>query len=233
MNSWETKNGYKVLQILSGRSNVFLLTNGEKNILIDTSPKFMWNLLDKRLKTLRISILDLLLITHAHFDHAANSRRLKEKYKASVIVHQSEASYLASGQNTVTSGTNLLYKYISSHFAGSSFLNYEPCPYDLTVDTTFDLSSYGFNACILHTPGHTKGSMSLVVDDEIAIVGDCMFGVFKSSIFPPVAEDPDEMIRSWGKLLETNCSIFLPSHGSANDRSLVQREFDRRTGKLK
>jgi glyoxylase-like metal-dependent hydrolase (beta-lactamase superfamily II) len=73
----------------------------------------------------------------------------------------------------------------------------------------------------------------LVVDDEIAIVGDCMFGVFKSSIFPPVAEDPDEMIRSWGKLLETNCSIFLPSHGSANDRSLVQWEFDRRSGKLK
>jgi hypothetical protein len=66
------------------------------------------------------------------------------------------------------------------------------------------------------------------VDNEIAIVGDCMFGVFKSSVFPPVAEDPKEMIKSWGKLLETGCQVFIPSHGSADKRLLVQKEYDKR-----
>ena len=38
-------------------------------------------------------------------------------------------------------------------------------------------------------------------------------------------EDSEQMIKSWGKQLETICSIFLPSHGTANTRSLV--EYDR------
>ncbi len=230
MRSWITKSGYRIIKILSGRSNVFLLTNGEKNVLIDTSPGFMWSLLDKRLKKLNVSIVDYLILTHAHFDHAANSNKIKKYYKSSVIIHQSEAANLAAGRNTITSGTNLIYKLISKYLAKPwmTVLNYEPCECDFTVNTTFDLTNIGFNAYILHTPGHTKGSMSVIVDDEIALVGDCMFGVFRSSVYPPVAENPQEMIKSWGILLDTDCSIFVPSHGSANSRALVQKDYNKR-----
>jgi glyoxylase-like metal-dependent hydrolase (beta-lactamase superfamily II) len=96
------------------------------------------------------------------------------------------------------------------------------------VDSHFDLIGFGFNAYLIHTPGHTIGSMSLIIDNEIAIVGDTMFGVFKLSVFPPYAEDTEKMIKSWGKLLETNCSIFIPSHGTENCRSLVQQDYNRR-----
>jgi hydroxyacylglutathione hydrolase len=97
------------------------------------------------------------------------------------------------------------------------------------VDDRFDLNEFGFNAYLMHNPGHTGGSMSLIVDDEIAIVGDAMFGVFKWSVFPPFAEDSAQMIKSWGKLLATNCSLFLPSHGSANIRMLVEKDLKKRT----
>ena len=70
MRIWETTSGNKIIQILSGRSNVFLLTNGEKNILIDTSPKLMWNTLVKRLKQLNVNRIDYLILTHTHYDHA-------------------------------------------------------------------------------------------------------------------------------------------------------------------
>ena len=110
----------------------------------------------------------------------------------------------------------------------SSRFNYEPCKHDISVDSCFDLKDFGFNAYLLHTPGHTTGSMSLIIDDEIAIVGDCMFGVFKWSILPPFADDSEQLIKSWGKLLSTNCSTFLPSHGTANKRLLVEAEFKKR-----
>jgi hydroxyacylglutathione hydrolase len=230
MRTWKTKSGYRIIEILSGRSNVFLLKNGEKNVLIDTSPGYMWYLLDKRLKKLNVRIVDYLIITHAHFDHAANSNKIKKYYKSLVIIHQSEAANLAAGRNTNTSGTNLIYKFISKYLTISrmTFLNYEPCEYDFTVNTTFDLTNMGFNAYILHTPGHTKGSMSVIIDDEIALVGDCMFGVFSSSVYPPVAENPQELIKSWCILLDTDCSIFIPSHGSANSRELVQKDYNKR-----
>jgi hydroxyacylglutathione hydrolase len=66
------------------------------------------------------------------------------------------------------------------------------------------------------------------VDDEIALVGDSMFGIFPGSIFPPLADDTDTMINSWGKLIRTNCRLFIPSHGTANNIDLVKREYNRR-----
>lgn len=79
MRTWITKSGYRIIEILSGRSNVFLLTNGEKNILIDTSPGFMWYRLKRRFKKLNVRIVDYLILTHAHFENAANSRALVQK----------------------------------------------------------------------------------------------------------------------------------------------------------
>ncbi len=49
MKTWTTRSGYRIIQILSGRSNVFLLTNGKINFLIDTSSGRLWSKLQKRL----------------------------------------------------------------------------------------------------------------------------------------------------------------------------------------
>jgi hypothetical protein len=68
----------------------------------------------------------------------------------------------------------------------------------------------------------------VIVNGELALVGDAMFGVFRNSIFPPFADDVPQMVKSWGKLLDTGCSLFLPSHGSANSRALVEREYTKR-----
>jgi len=229
MRTWNTPGGYTVTRILSGRSNVFLLANGEKNILIDTSPKYKWKELEKRLKQLEVDIIDYLILTHTHYDHAENSKKIKEKYNAQVIVHKNEALCLTSGENILPNGTNAITKLIIRLFA-KQFLTkfrYEPCQYDYLVDSVLDLSNFGFNAFIMHTPGHTPGSMSIIIDDNVAIVGDTMFGVFQWSVFPPYANNIIQMIESWGKLLKTNCLVFIPAHGSANSRSLVQKEYNK------
>jgi glyoxylase-like metal-dependent hydrolase (beta-lactamase superfamily II) len=229
MKTWETKNGSQIYQILSGRSNVFLLTVDGKYALIDTGPEFMWKILEKRLKLLNINNIEYLILTHTHFDHAANAQKIKEKYKAQVLVHKSEVSFLTSGENITPEGTNIIARTIVGLFAKRflSFSRYKPCKYDILIDNIFDLNSIGFNAYILHTPGHTTGSISIIVDNEIALVGDTMFGIFKWSVFPPFANDIIEMIRSWGILLDSDCQVFIPSHGTANTRLLVQKEYNK------
>ena len=230
MRTWETKNGCRILRILSGRSNVFLCTNGKKNILIDTSPENKWNKLEKKLSDLNIDNIDFLILTHTHFDHAANANRIKKKYHARVFVHETEAWYLSSGKNIIPDGTNFITRTLINLFANSVFpgLGYEPCQPDILVNYSLDLKEFGFEAYIIHTPGHTIGSMSIVVDNEVALVGDAMFGIFKWSVFPPFANDVKQMVKSWGILLDTNCSVFIPSHGSANSRSLVQSDYKKR-----
>jgi glyoxylase-like metal-dependent hydrolase (beta-lactamase superfamily II) len=230
MKRWKTKSGYEIIRIVSGRSNVFLLTNGDKNILVDTSVSRLWNRLQQTLDNLGIQNIDCLILTHAHFDHAANADRIKKRYNASVIIQENEAPCLSNGDTILPSGTNIFTRAIMA-IAGKRLFpvfKYEPCKYDVMVDSFLDLKSLGFNAYLMHTPGHTIGSMSLIVDNEVALVGDCMFGVFKWSVFPPFGEDSELMIQSWGKLLETNCSLFIPSHGTENSRLSVEKDYRKR-----
>jgi glyoxylase-like metal-dependent hydrolase (beta-lactamase superfamily II) len=225
-----TSQGSKVIRVISGRSNVFLIKDGNNNILIDTGPGFMWKTLVRRLKLSGVNAIDYLILTHTHYDHAENAWRIREKYKAKVIVHRSEAEYLASGDNILPQGTNWFSKFLVRLFIKkfNSVARYTPCSYDLKVDSFYDLKGQGFNAYILHTPGHTQGSLSVIINNEIAIVGDTMFGIFRGSVFPPFANDVRELVKSWGNLLKTGCNLFLPSHGSANSRELVQKDYDKR-----
>lgn len=228
MKKWVTKSGCKIVRILSGRSNVFLLTNGEKNILVDTSISLSWSKLQRRFERLNIKTIDYLILTHSHFDHTANANRIKEKYKSTVVIHMNDAPQLSKGETVIPRGavifTTLLVNTVSRLIPNSLF-RYDPCVPDIIVNSDIYLNNPGFNLFLMHTPGHTFGSMSLIIDDEIAIVGDTMFGVFSWSVYPPFADDCEMMIKSWKKLLETNCYIFLPSHGSANKRSLVEKKF--------
>lgn len=230
MKTWKTLSGHTVNQLLSGRSNVFLLSGKEKNILIDTGTKFRWKKLQKRLQKMNIKSIDYLILTHTHYDHAENSSRIKEKYHAKVIVHKNEISYLANGNNIVPQGTNLISKTLIFLFAKIllPLAKYDACQNDLTFDSIFSLNNLGFNAYLIHTPGHTPGSISLIIDDELALVGDTMFGVFPWSVYPPFANDPLGLLESWGKLLRTRCNVFIPSHGLANQRSLVEKDYYRR-----
>ena len=230
MKIWNTKSGYQIIQILSGRSNVFLLTNGRKNILIDTGPARKWEKLNSNLKSLNINKLDFLILTHTHFDHVANSFNLKTYYDPKVVVQRKEELYIRNGANKFPRGTNPITRFLINVIGDkiSDKYNFTPCQPDILFDSTFNFNELGFNAYLLQTPGHSIGSVSLIVDNEIAIVGDAMFGVFKSSIFPPFADNPKVMIDSWGKLLETNCSIFIPAHGSENNREKVRRNYEER-----
>ena len=136
LKTWKTKSGYRIIQILSGRSNVFLLTDGKTNILIDTSVSRLWNKLQKRLEKIKISTIDYLILTHAHFDHAGNASRIKEKYKSSVIIQKNESGYLANGDNILPEGTTLFTRPIIKLFGRRLFkrFKYEPCQSDISVD---------------------------------------------------------------------------------------------------
>ena len=231
MRNWKTKSGYTVVQVLSGRSNVFLLSNDHSCVLIDTSPLRKRDKLNRNLARLRIKKLDLLLLTHTHFDHAANAKSIKETYGAPVAVHHSEKDFLQKGLNHFPRGTNPFTRLLINSLGDrlSARFDFPPCEPDILIDSVWELKDLGFHAYVLPTPGHTVGSVSLIIDDEIALVGDAMFGVFPHSILPPFADHPDRLVESWGLLLKTNCSLFLPAHGFGNSREKVQKNYERFT----
>ena len=227
MKKWVTCGGSTVYRIVSGSSNVFLVTNGTRMILIDTSVQSKYAKIKKALKLLKCRKIDLLILTHVHFDHVENAVLLKQEYQPKIVVHTKDASYLEAGKHPIPKGTNPLTKLLVDKLGKkiSSLVSYDAVNADIIVEDEIDLNSYGINAHIISTPGHTSGSMSVIVDHEIAIVGDAMFGVFKNSVYPPFANDIKSMIESWGKLYDTGCKTFLPSHGSERGAVLLKRQY--------
>lgn len=230
MKTWKTVSGYVIVRVVSGRSNVFLLTNGKSTILVDSGPGFMWNRLHRRLEQLAVHRIDYLVLTHAHFDHANNAQKIKDHYQAKVFIHEAEAECLAGGGPVMIRGSNVFTHMLIQAFSGTvqTTIACHPCPYDIKIEGLFNLDEFGFNAFILPTPGHSPGSVSIIVDNEIALVGDAMVGLLPWSVYPPFLQDESLLIESWCKLLDTGCSLFLPSHGSANSRKLVMRNYRRR-----
>lgn len=232
--AWKTKNGTIIIRVMSGRSNVFLITNGMQHILVDTSISLVWRRLARNLERMNIRHIDYLVLTHSHFDHAANAGKVREKFGAKVVIHEAEADPLANGTFLIPDGTIPITRLMTGALRKNNRLSFRttPCRSDLRAGAGFDLKDSGYNVSLLHTPGHSPGSMSVIVDDEIALVGDAMVGTFRWTVFPPFAVDVPQLIESWGKLLETRCTLFLPSHGSARSRTLVETDYLKRKQSL-
>lgn len=226
---WVTANGNNIYLVLGRRCNCFLISKDTRYILIDTSWQSEYKTLEKRIRAIiGTGRLEAIVLTHTHFDHAANAARLKEVFQARIIVHRDEAGFLEEGSSPLPQGTILftrtLLRLVNLH--DTSFKRFEPVEADVTFEDQFDLDQFGLNARIIHTPGHTLGSCSVIIDDEIALVGDAMVGMFRGLIFPPFADDSELLINSWTRLLKTGCSLFLPAHGRGNSRSTVQKNHD-------
>ncbi|MBN1413676.1 MAG: MBL fold metallo-hydrolase [Bacteroidales bacterium] len=219
-----TKSGYRVYQVLKGRCNVFLVSNGTNCMLVDTGRKNKWNELSKKLSSCySIKHLDALILTHTHFDHAENAARVASKYNAPIVVHESEAAFLQEGSSQLPARPIVLERILKTNLGQwiQKRIRYEPASASVLVTEKLDLSIYGFLGYIMHTPGHSSGSQCVIIDDEVAFVGDTMYGVLPNNVKPPFYNNAEQLKKSIKRLSQTGCKVFYPSHGRPLKKSLV------------
>jgi hydroxyacylglutathione hydrolase len=163
--------------------------------------------------------LDLMVITHAHFDHVSAAIPLREATGAPVAVHRADAEWLRAGQVVWPSGVTRWGKF-GRNVIGPlmmPFLRVAAMEPDLLLsDEGLDLAPYGVSGRVVYTPGHTPGSVSVVLPSGEAFVGDlamngppmCLapsFGIF--------AHHPERVPESWRQLLALGVRTVYPAHG--------------------
>lgn len=236
MRHWQTRHGLTITRVLSGRNNVYLVSNGDQALLVDTATANRWTALKQQLNRLNITPENLsgLVLTHAHFDHAANAARVQARYQVPVIIHASEAELLSRGENTTIRGavwyTRLIVRAAGEK--GLARLNYMPTRADIWVNGHYNLNALGFDAYLLETPGHSPGSISCIVDNQFALVGDAMVGALCGSILPVYSADVRQLVQSWQVLLDTGCEWFLPGHRPPHQRAVIEKEIQKYTALL-
>jgi hydroxyacylglutathione hydrolase len=229
MKNWKTKNGYVIYHILRGGCNSYLINYENRNILVDTGSSMYFVRLKKNIDLLDITRknIDFLILTHTHYDHCQNAAKIKTLENCKIVINENDKESAEKGYTIIPNGTFAVTRLLSDagKLVGKCMFGYQPFTADILVNERNDTLDGDLNIRLITTEGHSAGSLTVIVDDEIAIVGDEMIGMFKNSIFPPFTDDVSEMIRSWGRLLNTDCEIFLPGHGKEIKRELVQKEY--------
>jgi hydroxyacylglutathione hydrolase len=177
---------------------------------------------------LRPGMLRLLVLTHAHFDHAGSAGRLKELTGCRIMVHRLEEGRLREGFSKLPAGTRWKAKLLVGvgRTLAQRMGKFPPAPPDLLVDDAAELSEFGFPGRVFHTPGHTVGSMVVLLPRGELLAGDTFFGVEGKQHFPPFAEDLPQLVNSWKKIRGMQAKTIFPAHGRSFSWESFLSEFD-------
>jgi hydroxyacylglutathione hydrolase len=209
----------RIHKIRLGLCNAYLILGEEGAVLVDTGQAGWTSLFFNHLKNTGIRPEDvrLIVITHVHFDHVGNLKALTKRCGCPVAIHVKEASLLSHGTVVFPPGTNLFGRIASRLGRGMApFLKFAPLQPDLLVSSELPLKRYGVPGSIIPTPGHTVGSLSVLLPDGTACVGDLAANYLPGGlgpIVPPFADDVQELFRSWMHLLEAGAKTICPGHG--------------------
>lgn len=144
--------------------------------------------------------IDLIIITHCHFDHILFLNELKKINKCKVICGVNEREAIEKLNEKVLFKNNSSKKIL-------------PTKVDKTVKEGDIIKSGEFNLKILSTPGHTDGSISLFDEKKkILFSGDSWFGKNYQGkwVYPSGSET--ESKETLEKLKKLNIKILCPGH---------------------
>ena len=215
--------------------NVYIVGNEETGILIDTGSHGKMALFTKALKSIGKTPewIKYIVITHTHYDHVANLAEIKALTGAQVIIQKDEAKYIESGHTILPEGINGLGKigvWFASKFSQKK-TEISPVIPDIRVINKLDMHFTGLNIDLLHTPGHSDGSLSVIWNDSIVFCGDVAFVVLGTDPWPEVGEDPQLILNSWKILLNTGCKTFYPGHGRKITAKRLRKSLLKRINK--
>jgi glyoxylase-like metal-dependent hydrolase (beta-lactamase superfamily II) len=205
-----------IQQIEMGKANAYLIETEKGFILVDAGMPNKIGEIKRFLaeKNAALEDIALIIITHVHYDHVGSLSALKEKTGAKIMVHEKEKELLEKGRTDFPAGTVFISKLISKLSNLISESKFKAVIPDIIIKDNYDLKQYGIDGEIIHTPGHTRGSISVIINGEDIICGDTLFNFMPHSVYPPFANDKDELIASWKKIKNYNCKRFYPGHGS-------------------
>ena len=90
----------------------------------------------------------------------------------------------------------------------------------------YSLKELGFEGTILHTPGHTPGSLSLLLESGEAFVGCQAHNGLPFRLTPGLplfAMSIDKVRESWEILIDRGAKMIFPGHGKPFDIDIMKK----------
>ncbi len=160
----------------------------------------------------------LIVVTHAHWDHIGLAGDIRKITGAPLALHKNEKDWLEGAQVSVPAGACLWGSCLRMPMVlFRNWIKTAKATVDMIIeDDGFSLEPYGISGKVIYTPGHSPGSVSIVLDSGEAFVGDMAMNYFPFTLRPglPIFADDCSLLReSWNHLLSLGIGKIYPAHG--------------------
>lgn len=158
------------------------------------------------------------LLTHGHLDHTFSVVPLAESVaggesanKFITYIHSGDRELLTYPERALSSESAQLISMLASETGRNSY--HEPKEVK-EVKSNEILNIAGMSIKILHAPGHTRGSVIFIVDENIALTGDVLFAGSIGRTDLPTGSMVDMIRTLQEKVLTLSDGVrVLPGHG--------------------
>ena len=181
----------------SKESNIYVV-DGE--VMVDTGSGEVFNEIKKDIQysVPNHMLINKIINTHCHYDHTGGNKKMRDWLNAEIFIHSADKKAMENG------------KTMAELFNSQSKA--------ITIDSLLGngdrIKTKNFEFEVLHTPGHTPGSICLYdKQKEILISGDTIFrdGIGRTDL---PGGDIDALYRSLKNLSKYKIKYLLPGHGA-------------------
>jgi len=194
--------------------NSYLIKTETGCFLIDTGIAKKRDQLEREVQEAgcRPGDLKLIIITHGHIDHVGNAAYLRDKYGAKIVMHRGDSGMVESGDMFVDTRGGVMIGLVGALMKILGLSDYERYTPDIYLEDGQDLSTYGLDAAVIHTPGHSEGSICVHTAEGDLFCGD-LFNNTKKPEKASLIQDPDKLEASVEKLRALEFKTVYPGHG--------------------
>jgi glyoxylase-like metal-dependent hydrolase (beta-lactamase superfamily II) len=208
--------------------NSYLVIDGGQVTIIDAGLPRYWKLLNSELARLGLTLDDVqaLILTHGDTDHIGFAARLSREKGIPAYLHPAdhgrarlEVKKPNRGWGPVKAGPLASFLWYSVRQGGLRI----PPAGELRAAEDGQVLDVPGKPRIIHTPGHTPGSVAVHVPAVDALfVGDTMTtrNVLTGATGPkpaPFTLEPEQALASLGRIGDVDATWVLPGHGPAWD----------------
>jgi glyoxylase-like metal-dependent hydrolase (beta-lactamase superfamily II) len=146
-----------LLGVPSFGANCYFIHSGSNALVVD--PSHSADAILAEAERLGVTVTGILL-THGHFDHTSAVDTLRDRLNVPLMIHREDAVMLTDGKRDAFYD---LFGRENRHR-----------PAELLLEDGQHIPLGGESVCVLHTPGHTRGSVCFLCG-EFLITGDTLF----------------------------------------------------------
>ena len=201
--------------------NYCYIIKAEGCIMVDTGPPPSGKKIEKWLTNIPVNPqeIQLIILTHGHGDHVGSALGVKNFTGAQLAIHNDDRAMVEDGEVAWPSAASTwghIARYLFRPLA--PLMRFNTFKADVIIgDEGLSLKEYGIPGKIIHTPGHTPGSVSVLLETGDAFVGCMTHNNFPFRLRPnlPIfAEDLSRLRESWKLLLDAGAKTIYPAHGN-------------------